>query len=348
MKMQPMALHWRAAIPFKHQEALMRVLSKEERGDLYPTRDFPIDMRESFLPIQILISDEPKSLENRLRIDPEKMKRVLVQAEDSLGLEPLVTKGLGRKEWLYPKAIELSHYSFPESFSTNMVYPTYGLLSLDRFLTRKELSEIKITPLPGYLYLAASVSFRYDESQAVLLREPNLRDMIEKLRLRKEVDRTYLECVQEILPEKKDPVWLGPLGDIERCINARCVHSFPPTEGGAYYGFPIYRTHILATPFELPPGFVIDTVSKLNELKDRIPRVAKKFRECVLNPREAPADYAPPYDFPQGPPKLNDDRRWIFSEKPWFVQHVLFSRIIGGNYWRTNLQKFELTGYDPE
>gem|GEM_PF-4667595 len=272
----------------------MRVLSKDERVDLHPPQALPIDLRESFLPMQILIEEDSTSERNQVKISQEYAGAILERTEFSLGLHPLTEKNHGRFEWLKPQSIELTRFSFPEKVSTNRVYSAYGLLALDRILTHEELKKINIQPIPGYLYLAAR--------------------------------------------EQVHPHWRGPLGDIEMCVNARCVHSFPPREIAGRY----VRHHILATPFELPPGFVIGTVGRLNELRHRVPRVAELFRECVLNPGPIPADYTPPYDIPRGVPELNDERRWIFSKRPWFVQHILLSRIIGGSYWKSNLIKYEL------
>ncbi len=306
----------------------MRVLSKNERVDLHPPQALPIDLRESFLPMQILINEDSTSERKQVKISQEYAGTILERTEFSLGLHPLTEKNHGRFEWLKPQSIELTRFSFPEKVSTNRVYPAYGLLALDRILTHEELKKINIQPIPGYLYLAASARFSETGAGSILLNEPSLLERV-PFRRRDEIDK---------FPEKVDPYWRGPLGDIEMCVNARCVHSFPPREIAGRY----VRHHILATPFELPPGFVIGTVGRLNELRHRVPRVAELFRECVLNPGPIPADYTPPYDIPRGDPELNDERRWIFSKRPWFVQHILLSRIIGGSYWKSNLIKYEL------
>jgi hypothetical protein len=314
----------------------MRVLSKDERVDLHPPKAIPIDLRESFLPMQILIEEDSMSDRTRLRIEAEHAQAILKRTEFSLGLQPLTGKDQGRLEWLKPLSIDLTRFSFPEKVSTNRVYPAYGLLALDRLLTHDELRIIHIQPIPGYIYLAASVTFNEGSRGSILLKEPCIFD---KLGTDRPPYGKYSRSdIVDKFPETVDPYWRGPIGDVEMCVNARCIHSSPPTETGGDF----VRTHVLATPFELPPGFVIDTVGRLNELKHRIPRVAEMFRECVLNPGPTPADYTAPYDFPKGAPELNDERRWIFSKRPWFVQHILLSRIIGGNYWKSNLIKYEL------
>ncbi len=333
----------------------MRVLSRNERSDLHPPTDLPIDLRESFLPMQILIADGLGSMRQQQRVSREEAQLILREIDDSLGLQPLVRQGQSRVEWSRPNSIELSHYSFPETSVTRTVYPAYGLVALDRLLTRQELGSIGITPMPGYLYLSAHVSFSTSGGSrrgSVLLRESSFYDTFryqgrwpgsEYLVRRWQWPAELLEDWET----KVDPEWRGPLADIEHCLNARCVHSFapiPPSDGSEV----VHRFHVLATPFELPPGFVIDTAFRLREMKSRIPRVAKTFLECTMEEQAIPKDYSPPYDFPHGAPALNDDRRWIFSKRPWFVQHILLARIIGGSYWRSNLQRYEMTGKEPD
>jgi hypothetical protein len=74
----------------------------------------------------------------------------------------------------------------------------------------------------------------------------------------------------------------------------------------------------------------------------KLPKVSARFLECTMKEYQPPKGYSCPYDLPDGPPEIGEERRWMFSPHPWFVQHILFARAVGGRYWKKTLQRAEL------
>jgi hypothetical protein len=311
----------------------MRVLSPNERKKLRPLETLPITKHEDFLSTEFYIPANTRSVaQDTSKLSEVQIGQIFKNIWDGLSLLPLMYEGQTVVDWArHHRLIELSHYSFPETITPLRIYPNYGLLPLNQLLSRKELATIGVTPHPGFLYLAARVPFV--ELGSHILAENRLAPE----------DRSNLEHWHDELDHR----WRGSIADIEICLNAKIVHAFPPREreerSRAFLNCPaVERDYILATPLELPPGFVVETAYNLKQRESKLPLVSQRFFECTMKDHHPPKGYKCPYNLPNGEPVLGEARNWIFSPHPWFVQHILFARAIGGSYWRNTLQRAEL------
>jgi hypothetical protein len=313
----------------------MRILSTSERKTLQPPPGFPLTKRDEFIPAVFHIPTTERKTHPNQRLNglhSDAVKQVLHIVQDSVDLQPLLKENESYLDWRQQfSSFELSEYSFPETIRTIKLYTKYGLVPLSRLVSRKELEKVGVKAEPGFLYLAVNHLLQNGYGSR-LLGEPEL-----GIYGYKHWQEAFLKWETEV-----DPRWSGPIADVEICLNARRVYASPPPIGDEIDGSVWRRWYILATPLELPPGLVFDTAHKLKQMESELPTVSARFLECTMKEYKPPKRYSCPYDLPDGPPEIGEERRWIFSPYPWFVQHILFARALGGSYWKKTLQRAEL------
>lgn len=329
----------------------MRVLSKQEKELTSGEEGVPIDLRASFFPAMFRIYEPtPPEVapEGKLSCKPVDRWRNLIERrlDRAFNLKSLTLKGSSSTEYsaerhLRDHGCEVVRFTLGDWEDRKTFHPYYGLISVNQLLTRGELERHGITPYPGYLYLGATILRSEIEPGAVSLYEADFCQA-----------RSFYSDWRDRYGGRHEggkdmplSVWRGPIGDVEFAANAAQIYSTDIGEQHRSSLTEVVQQSILVTPLELPVGFVMDTACVLNRLKHRIPRVAKLFIECVTtgyDENRSAKNRLPDYRFPHGDLPMNEERWWIHSSRPWFVQHILLSRIIGGAYWKYNLQRYEI------
>jgi hypothetical protein len=331
----------------------MRVLSKHEKALTTGEEGVPIDLRASFLPAMFRVYEPSKPAavsEGRVLDGPDDNWRrvVTTRLETALNLQELslrreCSEVSASEQRLQRSGFDDVDFRLGKSEERRKFYPHYGLLSVNQLLSRADLKQLKITPHPGYLYLGATTTYSQITPGSIYRHEAAFERAKSFYSSWRSSQAIHGRIVSEDPPSS---VWRGPVGDVEFAANAMQIHSAIVGETRSYSLPQTIQQSILVTPFELPVGFVMDTAFLLSKLKDRLPRVARLFNACVLEEptsKSANKRGVPDYAFPYGDLPMSEERKWVYSSRPWFVQHILLSRIIGGAYWKYNLQRYELT-----
>ncbi len=222
------------------------------------------------------------------------------------------------------------------------MFPTSHLIS------HEQLKSLKISIQPGFIYFGVSIEFNEDsrgiDDGSIYLNEPSYynaiaiptREIQRKLVI-KRFSRT-INTDQEI--ENEEPAfessWRGRVADIEQLTNSREVYHGKQRVSTLAQG-KIVRDYILETPLELPPGYVMDTLFKLQKRRAEIPRLAKKVSQVIFDSSNIKSDShaLTTITFPQGEPELRGiEGSWRFGEDAWLMQSILMARLIGGAFWR--------------
>jgi hypothetical protein len=317
----------------------MRLLSRKEFNLTEGASDIPIDLRESYFPAMFHVKGalSPEYSRGRVPFDDDDARCVFDRIADALNVHRLLVAGAAHGHPRELHKFQVSFFDIRKGEESQPVFPAYGLVALDHLLSRAELQELNIDPKPGYLYLGVQASFAIgpgDRSGSRCLSEEGYYQTYNE----------YLATMQhrrwevDTLP---DDAWRGHIADVEHSINGVTLYSSPGIRLEAGLTRSLQRRYVVVTPLDLPLGFVTDTAFRLHEMRKRLPRVAQLFNDCVFNAAKAPPSTSA-YTFPHGDLPMSNERAWVNSSRPWLVQHILFARIVGGAYWKYNLQRYEL------